>query len=147
MSRPRPRPVGPVAGVLLRPRTGSTSAPRLSLSLQHPYSNGALDVETLVIERLPLVVGAVLSPASPPRADLCLPRERCSGLAPTHFCLFLLDRKPAILDVGSHHGTWVNGRWIGRHHPHSHALLRRGWNTIVVGPGAGSGALWLGWER
>jgi hypothetical protein len=138
--------IGPIADVLPPPRTGSAGTPRLSLSLIHPDDSNAFHAEVLRIPRLPLVVGAAQPMAIPPRADLCLPRDRCKGLAPTHFCLFLLDQTPAILDIGSRIGTRVNGRWIGRQHARSHALLRAGWNTIMVGTGAESGSLWLGWE-
>lgn len=137
---------GRIASVLPLPRMGSAGALRLSLSLIHPDNSNAFHAQALRIPCLPLVVGAAQPAGLPPRADLCLPRDRCKGLAPTHFCLFLLDETPAILDAGSRTGTRVNGRWIGRHHAGSHAVLRAGWNAIIVGTGAESGSLWLGWE-
>ncbi|MBM4226779.1 MAG: FHA domain-containing protein [Gammaproteobacteria bacterium] len=150
MSRSRPMPIGRtglVAGVLPLARKGFANTPRLRLSLHHPDSKHALQAEALCIPRLPLVVGAAQPGVVTARADLCLPQEHCRDLAPTHFCLLLLEETPAILDVGSRHGTLVNGRWIGRHRLRSHALLRTGWNAIVVGPGPESGALWLNWEH
>ncbi|MEN9728183.1 MAG: hypothetical protein RL434_2549 [Pseudomonadota bacterium] len=147
MLRPKPMPAGHCGyAVGPLPRTRLAGVPRISLSLRVP-DVGDLSVEDmLLLRQLPLVVGAAQSPGRPAQADLCLPDSRCKGLAATHFCVLMPGRIPMILDAGSVGGTAVNGRWIGRHHAQSHALLRRGWNEVGVGTGAESGRLWLRWE-
>ena len=128
------------------PRPKAAGAPRISLSLRFPAPSNPRAEDLLLLRQLPLVVGAARSPDCPARADLCLPGSRCKGLAATHFCVLMSGRTPMILDTGSADGTVVNGRWIGRRHSQSHALLRRGWNEVAVGTGAESGRMWLCWE-
>lgn len=127
-------------------RHGRPRAPAgtLTLKLSPPEMHGRADV--LVLPQLPLVVGAAHS-AGLPRADLCLPASRCAGLDATHFCVLALGRIPAVMDTHSDTGTCVNGHWIGHRHGRSHALLRAGWNELVVGQGTAQGRLWLGWHE
>jgi hypothetical protein len=95
-----------------------------------------IGTEGIDIDRFPFRIGRRLNPGEPPlqtKAELALTGSDMYQLSPTHFSIELIERKPAVRDLGSYLGTVVNGVRIAKFENSEVAMLQLGQNLVLAG--------------
>lgn len=95
-----------------------------------------IGTEGIDIAKFPYRVGRRLQPGEPPlqsTTELALTGSDMYQMSPAHFSIELIERRPAVRDLGSYLGTVVNGVRIAKFENSEVAMLQIGQNLVLAG--------------
>lgn len=95
-----------------------------------------IGTEGIDIDRFPYRVGRRLQPGEPPHqtaTELSLTGSDMYQMSPAHFAIELIERRPAVRDLGSYLGTVVNGVRVAKFENSEVAMLQLGQNLVLAG--------------
>jgi CRP-like cAMP-binding protein len=95
-----------------------------------------IGTEGIDIKKFPYRVGRRLQPGEPPHqtaTELALTGSDMYQMSPAHFAIELIERRPAVRDLGSYLGTVVNGVRIAKFENSEVAMLQLGQNLVLAG--------------
>jgi CRP/FNR family transcriptional regulator, cyclic AMP receptor protein len=95
-----------------------------------------IGTEGIDIGKFPFRVGRRLQPGEPPlqsTTELTLTGSDMYQMSPAHFAVELIERRPAVRDLGSYLGTVVNGVRLAKFETSEVAILQIGQNLVLAG--------------
>ncbi|MGE5148209.1 MAG: cyclic nucleotide-binding domain-containing protein [Candidatus Eiseniibacteriota bacterium] len=95
-----------------------------------------IGTEGIDIRTFPFRVGRRLQPGEAPlktTTELALTGSDMYQMSPAHFSLELVERRPAVRDLGSYLGTVVNGVRLAKFETSEVAMLQLGQNLVLAG--------------
>lgn len=95
-----------------------------------------IGTEGIDIAKFPFRVGRRLQPGEPPlksTTELALTGSDMYQMSPAHFSVELIERRPAVRDLGSYLGTVVNGVRLAKFETSEVAMLQLGQNLVLAG--------------
>lgn len=114
----------------------ATSGAAIQLVPDHPRLSGEFAMTPIDVHHLPFQVGNRFGGETLPIASnhsCCIPARGEPGLSAPHFEILRRSSALGVRDLGSRHGTIVNGKAVGRNSFDQFVVLHPGQNTVIAG--------------